>query len=55
MTAAATAWSADGQGAPVRGEAVALDIDGIPLRLWRAIGIECFVDTAALLRADAPP
>jgi predicted nicotinamide N-methyase len=53
MTAAA--WSADGQGAPMPGAAVRLDIDGLSLQLWRAVGIEQFVDTAALLRADAPP
>ena len=43
-------------GAP--GEEVALEIEGCPVRLWRAVGLERFVDTAALLRdetAAEPP
>src|SRR5438876_254976 len=53
MTAAAAAWSADGQGAPVRGEAVGLDVDGIALQLWRAVGIEQFVDADIAYEAGA--
>jgi predicted nicotinamide N-methyase len=54
MTRAAAAWKADGQGTPVSGEAVGLDIDGIRLRLWRAVDLAQFVDAEALLRADVP-
>lgn len=52
MTAAAAAWIGDGQGAQVPGEAVGLDIDGVSVRLWRAVDLEQFVNADALLRGD---
>jgi predicted nicotinamide N-methyase len=32
-----------------------LNIDGVPIRLWHAIGLERYVDREALLRADPVP
>lgn len=51
---AAAAWTGYGESAPVPGEAVALDIDGVRVRLWRAVHLERFVDVDALLCADDP-
>lgn len=36
-------------------ERVALSLDGVVLRLWRAAQLERFVDVDALLRDEAPP
>ena len=52
MTAVAAAWIGDGQGVPVPGETVGLDIGGVPVRLWRAVNLDQFVDAEALLRGD---
>ncbi len=46
----------DGQGASVAdvpGEEVAVDVGGYTVQLWRAVGLERFVDAEALLRAEA--
>ena len=36
-------------------ERVAVPLGGLDVRLWRAVQLERFVDTEALLTADAPP
>jgi predicted nicotinamide N-methyase len=41
--------------AGVPGEESELDIDGVAVRLWRAVGLEHYVDVEGLLRADTPP
>lgn len=40
-------------GVPAR--VVAVDLDGVTVRLWRATELERFVDAEGLLRADVPP
>ena len=37
------------------GEETELVIEGVAVRLWRAVGLERFVDADTLLRADDPP
>src|SRR5215475_10485407 len=37
------------------GEETELVIEGVAVRLWRAVGLERFVDADSLLRADDPP
>lgn len=54
--AAAALWARPGEGPEdVPGEEIGLAVDGVALRLWRAVGLERFVDRDALLCDDAPP
>jgi predicted nicotinamide N-methyase len=39
----------------VPGAEVEMAIEGVAVRLWRAVALERFVDTAALLGGDSPP
>jgi len=54
MEGAATAGGEGTALAGIPGEATGVDIDGMAVRLWRAVGLEAFVDRRALLSAATP-
>ena len=47
--------AADERGGAVPGEEIQIDIDGVAVRFWRAVGLHQFVDADALLRDEAAP